>query len=126
MAVIRQMVCSSPGCSSRISATVPQAKRQGWELYTGGARCAACRGEATRKDLVIEAAPVLARKVYVACVECGAVFESTQEYDDGWRPAIHWLTTEENKRRLREERVPIPLCPGFRKGGELVVEDQRS
>lgn len=36
----KTMVCCS--CAMRIDATIRQAKRHGWELWVGGARCKAC------------------------------------------------------------------------------------
>ena len=36
----KDMVCFD--CLSKISATIAQAKRHGWEVWVGGARCASC------------------------------------------------------------------------------------
>lgn len=120
--VIRKIICFHCGAKQELS--VAQAKRAGWDLWSGGGCCKACRGDEPASDIVVEMAPLSVQKVFVLCSECGGVF-GAHEYADGHRPGFHWLTTDENKRRLREERVPIPLCPGYRRSGEIVVEDKR-
>lgn len=121
MAVVRKMVCCD--CGGKMDATVPKAKRAGWELWLGGARCKACREKSG-----VHVDPPLRRReeIVIECSECSRVIRGGVEYEDGFRPTFHWLVTPDNKRRLREERVPIPLCPGMKRAGRVVESPPES
>lgn len=130
--VVKKMVCV--GCGMRIDATIPQAKRHGWKLWVGGARCKTCGeklsdGEPAPAPTGTKLANILAsedaaararrRNLRVECDECGKII-SGLDYEDGAHPGIHWTITEETRRALRERKVPLPLCVGMRRTGRVV------
>lgn len=123
--VVKEMVCV--GCGMRIGATIPQAKRHGWRLWVGGARCKTC-SEKLPNGEQSHAAPIPAptpprADVVVECDECHKpISGGALEYEDGVHPGLHWLFTDENKRRLREEKKPIPMCPGMKRPGRVVEQ----
>lgn len=101
---------------------VPDAARAGWELWPGGGRCPKCRKEIAGHLPVDAPAVIQKRDVVVRCSHCGKEPLRAHEMENGWHPTFHWLTTEENKKALREKRIPIPLCPGIKKAGVVIGE----
>jgi len=120
-------VCA--GCGKREMLSTAAARTAGWKLWEGGGFCKRCRelddkkedSIAKREPLPFDAPEIFVQEVTVECDECHANFHSTNEHVDGFRPGIHWLVTEENKRKLREEKQPIPLCPGVRRAGKVIT-----
>lgn len=127
-AKLYEMVCVD--CGLRDSMDRQRADRSGWDLWLGAGRCPQCvekKDAATPAPLPSNYPQVPSgppREVFVQCAGCGKTFESL-EYEDGHRPTIHWLTTEENKRKLREDKIPIPLCPGLKLAGVVVTGEGR-
>lgn len=114
------MVCVD--CGARREMSVPDAKREMWDLWPGGGRCRACRA---KTNVAFAPLPdvtqsIVLERMIVRCTHCGREIEASNEFDNGWRPNVHWLTTEENKRALRESKTQIPLCPGREVGGEVI------
>lgn len=128
----RTVVCVD--CSARRELSQPEARRERWDLWLGGARCAACvvKLEPHLAPLPPPFGPTVASRVIVACSACAREAESSQEYADGtWRPGIHWTSDaaiiqearDSHARRARDPKHPIfplPLCPGWDKAGRVV------
>lgn len=128
--------CVCVDCGARRELSKPEARRERWDLWLGGARCAEC---------VVKLKPHLApiphfvpytEHVIVVCSGCGREMESTQEYVDGWRPGIHWTkdpelvqaTKDSLAARTRNPKisiVPLPLCPGWDKAGRVERVERR-
>jgi dissimilatory sulfite reductase (desulfoviridin) alpha/beta subunit len=45
----KQMICIE--CLVRIHATIPQAKKHGWTVWVGGARCKSCTEKNTNSSI---------------------------------------------------------------------------
>jgi hypothetical protein len=131
-------------CGAKETLTTGDARRSGWTLWSGSAYCPRCpeaaaieaKTQAARMVNKVLAAPfgrvvfveaikhpavyVGNEKVVVECIACGDVGRAPNMHEDGWHPSIHWHVTEENKRALREQRIPIPLCPGMKLPGKVI------
>jgi hypothetical protein len=89
----KQMVCYD--CGMKITATLAQAKRHGWELWVGGARCKVCRN---RHDAG-EAMPTMEGNVVLTREE----FESVMDL------LRHPPKPTETLKRLMRRQVVRPL-----------------
>lgn len=123
--------CLCVDCGARDELGARNAAKLGWLLWPGGGRCPTCEKKRAPRAIESQAAAVAAgfprpptiRLVKVVrCSACDREFEAENEHTDGWWPSLHWIVTEETKRALREDRKPIPLCPGIKKAGVLVGE----
>lgn len=130
-------------CGVKDTLTTGDARRAGWTLWSGGAYCPKCP-EAAALEAKTQAARVVNvlaapfgrvvfveatvhpavyvgnERVVVECTVCGDTGRSPNMYPDGWHPGIHWHVTPENKRALRELKIPIPLCPGMKTPGKVI------
>lgn len=134
----KQRTCVCIDCGARRELSKPDARRERWDLWLGGARCAACvaKAEPHRAPLPPPFGDAYTEHVIVACSGCGREMESTQEYTDGWRPGIHWtkdpaviqITKDSRARATRDPKakiVPLPLCPGWSKAGVVARVERR-
>lgn len=118
---LREIVCVR--CGARAELWPPAAERSGWDLWLGGGTCPACKGPEKPPAPFPHPQPAPAGPTFVRCSSCGREPLLGIEITTGeFRPTFHWLTTEENKRKLREERIPIPMCRGVRQAGVVVPE----
>lgn len=120
------MVCVE--CAARLEGTTPnKARKEGWVVWEGGARCSFCDRKREHKLAVdrIMTTPEL-RYVRVICASCGVEIGGKEITPGVYWPKWHWLTNEENKRRLREEKRPVPLCPGVKMPALLTRADGES
>lgn len=116
----RTLVCVA--CGTRIESTAGAARKLGWALWDGGGRCPKCENAREAAEVRAIPAPVDRQRADVECSSCGKRSTGTEIEPGVFWPTIHWLTTDANKRRLREEKHPIPMCPGSRLPGRLVAE----
>ena len=133
-----QRTCVCVDCGSRRELSKPDARRERWELWLGGARCDVCvaKREPHKAPLPPPFGPAYTEHVMVVCSVCRREMESTQEYVDGWRPGIHWTkepeaiqaTKDSLARRTRDPKAkvtPLPLCPGWNKAGNVSRIERR-
>lgn len=73
----RPMMCST--CWWRISASCAQAKRLGWELWVGGAKCPPCQGDAPRDSHLNRAFAVASEIVDEVHTSDTALFDTLKE-----------------------------------------------
>lgn len=129
--------CSCVDCGARRELSKPDARRERWELWLGGSRCAACVAKLEPHKAPIPEFVPFTETVVVACSACGREMDSTQEYTDGWRPGIHWTkdpdaiqaTKDSLARRTRDPKAkvsPLPLCPGWNKAGRVERVERRA
>lgn len=127
MANVITFICA---CGSKLVGTASSARRQNWKLWTGGATCAACRGEV---------APVFVPQprevpIRIKCSACDDITVNPNEFaDGGFMPGIHWrvdLLSDAERRDLKAalsaRRKPIrrvPLCLGMTKPGVEISPD---
>lgn len=110
-------------CGARAQLGAMQAQRAGWKLWIGGGWCPKCYPKHEPK--IAAPPPAKIDPVYVRCSACRkAPIRGIEMTPDEYWPTFHWLATEENKRALREDKKPIPLCPGIHKPG-IVVKVER-
>lgn len=129
--------CVCVDCGARRELAKPEARRERWDLWLGGSRCAECVAKREPHRAPIPHFPdAYTEHVIVACSGCGREMESTQEYVDGWRPGIHWtndkaviqVTKNSLARRTRDPKaavVPLPLCPGWNVAGVVARVERR-
>lgn len=123
-AKLLSMICVECGAKADLSAAA--ARLRGWELWLGGGRCPVCVRDGAGAEPLPPLPPKIAEKlrslptVLVRCSGCGEVFESEQEYDDGWRPGAHWISSPGQRAAARARGEPIPLCSGWNIAGEPV------
>lgn len=55
-------------CGMRIAATIEQAKRHGWQVWVGGARCKSCADKGT---VAVVDDPKEDVRIHLRCVKCG-------------------------------------------------------
>lgn len=114
-------------CGAKFVGSASQARRANWKLWTGGATCAACRGEVPPVIVPVPIAP----QVRIKCSECDDVTANPNEFAaGGFMPGIHWradLLSDAERRdlkaALRTNRRPVrklPLCPGMQKPGVVL------
>lgn len=126
---LRTMVCVE--CGARLEKTTPgKARKIGWILWDGGGRCAGCerRRDLAEAEFTARLTPTVSerRKALVICASCSKQLEGNEVRPGVFWPTFHWLTTDENKRLLREKKKPIPLCPGYKQPAKLVETDGAS
>lgn len=134
----KQRTCVCIDCGARRELSKPEARRERWELWLGGSRCAACvvKREPHLAPLPPPFGPEYTEHVMVVCSGCQREMESTQEYVDGWRPGIHWTKDPEAIQRTKDSHaqhsrnpkvriVPLPLCPGWNKAGNVSRIERR-
>lgn len=130
--------CICIDCGERRELSKPDARRERWELWAGGARCRTCSvgPDPSKATLPPAFGPAYTEHIIVACSACSREAESSQEYTDGWHAGIHWTSNPEViqesrdslARRVRDPKhpiVPLPLCPGWNQPGSVVRVERR-
>src|SRR3954466_12132316 len=100
----RMMICVDC-CMRLVDLTPNKARKLGWILWDGGGRCAKCERKRDEAAVELNAKPALAtlrRDVTVVCSSCHKQLSGFEMTPNVFWPKIHWLVTDENRRRLKD------------------------